>query len=75
MRSRTDRRRVVEEKMQLWLENGAQLAWLVDPIDANVSIYVPGEAVQTLQRPKTVEAIGSVVGFVLHAARLWAESK
>jgi len=71
VRSRSDSRRVVEEKMQLWLENGAQLAWLVDPIDANVSVYVPGQPVWTLERPETVEAGDPVAGFVLRAERLW----
>lgn len=71
VRSRSDSRRMVEEKMQLWLENGVQLAWLVDPIDANVSIYKPGEAVRTLQRPEVVEATDPVAGFVLRAERLW----
>jgi len=71
VRSRSDSRRMVEEKMQLWMENGARLAWLVDPIDAKVSIYKPGEAVRTLERPDTVEAGEPVAGFVLRAERLW----
>lgn len=71
VRSRSDSRRMVEEKMQLWLDNGAQLAWLVDPIDANVTIYIPGEAARKLERPESVEAGDPVAGFVLRAERLW----
>ena len=71
VRSRTDRRRMVEEKMQQWIENGAQLAWLVDPIDANVSIYCQGQPVETLDRPEVVEAGEPVAGFILRAERLW----
>jgi hypothetical protein len=44
---------------------------VVDPIDANVSIYKPGKAVRTLDRPETVEAGEPVAGFVLRAERLW----
>jgi Uma2 family endonuclease len=73
VRSRSDSRRMVEEKMQLWMENGAQLAWLVDPIDASVSIYQPGEAVRTLERPEIVEAGEPVTAFVLRAERLWPQ--
>jgi Uma2 family endonuclease len=72
VRSRSDSRRMVEEKMQLWLENGVELAWLVDPIDANVTIYMPGEAARKLERPETVEAGDPVAGFVLRAERLWS---
>lgn len=75
VRSRSDSRRMVEEKMQLWLDNGARLAWLVDPIDANVTIYRPGEPEQTLERPDVVEAAHPVAGFVLRAERLWPTPK
>jgi Uma2 family endonuclease len=75
VRSRSDSRRMVEEKMHLWLDNGARLAWLVDPIDANVTIYVPGEAVRKLERPELVEAGEPVAGFVLRAERLWPALK
>jgi len=71
VRSRSDSRRMVEEKMQLWLENGAQLAWLVDPIDVNVTIYRPGEAERTLERPALIEAVAPVAGFALKTERLW----
>jgi Uma2 family endonuclease len=71
VRSRSDSRRMVEEKIQLWMENGARLAWLVDPIDAKVTIYSPGEAAQTLDRPEVVEAGEPVAGFMLRAERLW----
>jgi Uma2 family endonuclease len=71
VRSRSDSRTMVEEKMQLWLENGTQLAWLVDPIDADVTIYRPGEAERTMERPEIVEAGEPVAGFVLRAERLW----
>ena len=71
VRSRSDSRRMVEEKMQLWMENGARLAWLVDPVDANVTVYSPGQPARTLERPETVEAGDPVAGFVLRTERLW----
>jgi len=72
IRSKTHSRRMVEAKMQTWLDNGAQLAWLVDPIDGNITIYRPGHAPETLDRPETVVATEPVAGFELRCTRLWA---
>lgn len=71
IRSQSDSRNSVETKMQLWLENGAQLAWLVDPIDANITVYRPGHAPELLSRPEVVRATDPVAGFELRCARLW----
>ena len=72
VRSASDSRPLVEAKMQLWLDNGAELAWLVDPIDANVTVYRPGHAPETLHRPESVVATAPVQGFVLDCAPLWS---
>jgi Uma2 family endonuclease len=74
VRSETDRRKAVEAKMKLWIENGAKLAWLVDPLLASVTIYRPGESEQTLDRPDSVTATTPVAGFTLSTAELWQES-
>jgi Uma2 family endonuclease len=71
VRSQSDPRRAVEDKMQLWLENGAQLAWLVDPIDANVTIYRPNHPAELLPSPDIVRATALVAGFELPCTRLW----
>lgn len=71
VRSQSDPRSAVEAKMQLWLENGASLAWLVDPIDNNVVLYRPGQAAELLDRPEVVSGTGPVAGFELRCARLW----
>ena len=71
IRSASDSRRTLEAKMQLWLDNGAQLAWLVDPIDANVTLYRPGHAPHTLDRPQSLAATAPVEGFVLDCTPRW----
>jgi Uma2 family endonuclease len=71
VRSKSDSRRIVEAKMQIWIENGAQLAWLVDPIDQNVTIYRPGEGPELLDRPQVVSGTDPVDGFELRCSRLW----
>ncbi len=57
----------------MWLANGAQLAWMIDPFDATLSIYRPDRPVETLARPDWVEADAVVQGFRLETARLWAK--
>jgi Uma2 family endonuclease len=71
VRFKSDSRRLLEAKMQSWVENGALLAWLVDPIVKNISIYRPGRPIETLDRPATVTADAPVAGFELVCAPLW----
>jgi Uma2 family endonuclease len=73
LRSRSDRRSVLEEKMQLWMANGARLAWLNDPFEATVTIYRQGAAEQTLHRPDEVAADEPARGFVSRTARFWPQ--
>ena len=72
VRSKSDPRRMVEAKMQTWLDNGAQLAWLIDPIAGNATIYRPGQPPETLDRPEGVRATAPVAGFELRCTRLWS---
>jgi len=39
LRSESDRLPYLREKMLMWIRNGAQLAWLIDPIDEKAYIY------------------------------------
>jgi Uma2 family endonuclease len=71
VRSQSDSRRSVEEKMQLWMENGAKLAWLIDPIACSVTIYREGAAEHTLIRPESVQGDPLIEGFLLRTSRLW----
>jgi Uma2 family endonuclease len=45
-----------QEKMERWIENGAKLAWLIDPYAQRVIVYAPG---------------GPVEGFVLELQEIW----
>ena len=55
VRSETDRLSVLQEKMQMWLANGAELAWLVDPSRKVVEIYRPGHAPELLEGGSAAE--------------------
>ena len=55
MRSRSDSIATLQEKMELWIANGAQLGWLIDPYSATAHIYRPGQQPETLQKPDVMD--------------------
>jgi Uma2 family endonuclease len=71
LRSPTDNLRAVLDKMQEYLDNGAQLAWLLDPITRRVHIYLPQRPPEILEAPGTVSADPLLPGFVLDLRRIW----
>jgi len=71
--SKSDSRPTLEEKMEMWIANGAQLAWMIDPFAAEVLVYRSGQTAERLARPEWVEADAVVPGFRLEMARLWAK--
>jgi Uma2 family endonuclease len=56
-----------------WIENGAQLGWLIDPIDGTATIYRPDRELEHLNRPATLTGEGPVEGFVLVLNDIWAD--
>lgn len=65
LRSRSDRKKKLQEKMREYLAQGARLGWLIDPRDGTVEIYRPGRPVETLNRPATLSGDDVLPGFVL----------
>lgn len=68
LRSETDGLSAVQEKMEEYIENGAQLGWLIDPIERNVHIYRPSVEVEILEHPQSVSGEPLLKGFVLNLA-------
>lgn len=52
----SDSRPVLRAKMQAWIANGAQPAWMIDPRAGEFSIYRPGQQPEVLLRPESVAA-------------------
>ena len=71
LRSPSDSLPELKVKMQQWIANGAQLAWLIDPIEQEVSIYRPGESPEVHHHPTSVQGSGVMAGFELVMARIW----
>jgi Uma2 family endonuclease len=66
LRSQTDRFSDLEKKMIEYIENGARLGWLLDPIQKLAVIYRPDQEPQRLEAPDTLSAEPELPGFVLN---------
>ena len=71
LRSPSDALATVQAKMQEYLDNGARLGWLIDPIEKKVYIYRPEAPVECFDNPQTVSGDPVLPGFVLELGRVW----
>jgi len=71
LRSPSDRLPDLRAKMEMWIANGAEVAWLIDPERRVVEIYQPGDSPEVLHEPSSVQGTGPVSGFELVMARVW----
>jgi len=71
VRSNSDRLINLEAKMEMWIANGAELAWLIDPERKTVAIYRPGDQPELLHDPTSVQGTAPVAGFELILSRIW----
>ena len=68
LRSLTDGLSVLQDKMREYMENGAELGWLIDPLAGQVFVYRPGAPVERLEEPDNVSADPVLPGFRLELA-------
>ena len=71
LRSSSNSLKSLQEKMQEYIGNGAQLGWLINPPERRVYIYRTGEEVEVLSNAETVSADPILPGFVLQLTELW----
>ena len=71
IRSRTDRLVTLQRKMQEYLDNGAQLGWLLVPQVRRVYVYRPYQPVEILENPETLAGDPLLPGFVLDLREIW----
>jgi Uma2 family endonuclease len=71
VKSDTDRLKTVQKKMREYLEQGAQLGWLINPDDRTVEIYRPNGEVGKRTGIDKLEGEGPVAGFVLDLTYVW----
>jgi Uma2 family endonuclease len=71
IRSPSDRLVELQAKMQEYLDNGAQLGWLIDPQSRSVYRYRPNHPVERLEHLAIVAADPVLPGFVLDLQHIW----
>jgi Uma2 family endonuclease len=71
LRSETDNLKILQEKMQEYIDNGTQLGWLIDRKQRKIFIYRPGQAVEELDNPQTLTGEDLLPGFVLDLSQIW----
>ncbi|MGH9800185.1 MAG: Uma2 family endonuclease [Blastocatellia bacterium] len=68
LRSDSDQIEPLKTKMEEYIENGAQLGWLIDPLKKKVYIYRPNAEVEILDKPKTLSGEPVLKGLKLDLA-------
>jgi len=71
LRSESDNLAKLQGKMQEYLDNGAQLGWLIDPLNRRVEIYRPLTQVEILDNPSTLSGENLLPNFVLNLHKIW----
>ena len=71
IRSPSDRLAPLQAKMQEYIDNGAQLGWLLDPLEKTVYVYRPNVPVEMLTQPETLTGGAVLPGFVLPLVEVW----
>ncbi len=71
LRSESDSLTKLQAKMQEYIDNGARLGWLIDPLNRKVEIYRRGVAVEVLENPSDLSGEDVLPGFVLNLRRVW----
>src|SRR5262245_8639537 len=75
--SPSDRRpvrfKIVQAKMGEYIENGAQLGWLIDPFEKKVYVYWPRKRVQCLENPNSLYGDPILPGLVFPISEVWQQ--
>lgn len=71
LRSPSDSLVNLQNKMKEYIENGASLGWLIDPLEKRIHIYRPNTEVEILDNPKQVSGEPLLKEFVLNVRKLW----
>ncbi len=71
LRSSSDRINRLKEKMEEYIANGAQLGWLIDPIERRVYVYRPNTEVEILENPAFAYGEPVLSGFVLKLDKIF----
>lgn len=71
LKSQSDPLKSLQTKLREYVDNGARLGWLIDPITRTVHVYRPRTSVARLRRPATLAGDPVLPGFVLDFTPIW----
>ncbi|MBD2329889.1 Uma2 family endonuclease [Alkalinema sp. FACHB-956] len=71
LKSASDRLEALQAKMQEYIDNGAQLGWLIDRQAQLVWIYRPNQAVEILDHPEMVIGDPELPGLGVNLRSIW----
>lgn len=71
LRSQSDGLKVLQDKMQEYIDNRAMLGWLIDRQQRKVYVYRPANPVEEMDNPATLSGDPVLPGFVLDLSQIW----
>ncbi len=71
LRSRSDRLKTLQDKMEEYSNNGTLLGWLINRKDKQVEIYRQGQAKEVLNQPSSLSGEDILPDFVLNLESIW----
>jgi Uma2 family endonuclease len=72
LRSPSDLPGNLRAKMEEYIENGAALGWLIDPLERKVYVYRPNAEIEILENPESVSGEPELKDFTLNMAKIWS---
>jgi Uma2 family endonuclease len=72
LQSASDDPQKLEDKMWLWIANGAEVAWRINPYKRRVLVYGPKPMRMEMEVGPLLQGSGPVDGFVLNLDDVWA---
>lgn len=72
LRSPSDLPGNLRAKMEEYIENGAALGWLIDPLERKVYVYRPNAEIRILENPESVSGEPELKDFTLDMAKIWS---
>jgi Uma2 family endonuclease len=71
LRSASDNLNTLQDKIQEYIDNGTNLAWLIDPEQKQVYVYNSQGLIKELKNPDSISADPILPGFVLNLNEVW----
>ncbi|OQX27468.1 MAG: hypothetical protein BWK80_05170 [Desulfobacteraceae bacterium IS3] len=71
LRSPSDSLRSLQDKMQEYMDNGAELGWLIDPGQRKIFVYHPESDTECLENPAEISGEPVLPDFMLELSEIW----